>query len=129
MGDEVGEPSRVIDVGLAARGASDVFGIGEHQHEIAVIEDIPDRLPVDPCRLHGDVRDAEQCQPLRKVEKVAGRGLERADLAHDLAVNHAACAGDHRLLVDIEASAMRMQDFHDRSSNAPPAWSLRLEEL
>jgi hypothetical protein len=48
MGQKIGQPGRVIDVGLAARHVLDMLGVCQHQLKIAIAEDVPDRLPVDP---------------------------------------------------------------------------------
>src|SRR3954452_9755209 len=44
----------VAHVALAARHVLDVPRVGQHQLEVAVAQDVPDRLPVDAGRLHGD---------------------------------------------------------------------------
>ena len=54
---QVGDPDRVIDVALAAGNIADVCSIREHKLEPA-LQNVPDRLPVDACRLHRHVRDA-----------------------------------------------------------------------
>ena len=56
MGYQIGQPGGVVDIGLAPRHVLDVPGIGQHQGEIAVAQNVPNRLPVDAGRLHRDVR-------------------------------------------------------------------------
>ena len=58
VGQQVGQPHRVVDVGLAPGHVLDVRGVGQHQLEVA-FEHMPHRLPVHAGGLHGDVLDAE----------------------------------------------------------------------
>jgi len=93
----------------------DVAGVDEHQRE-AVFEDRPDRLPVDPRRLHHDIADAVRLKPVAQHQKPAHRGLELLDVLDPLAVRarhpHAgghlglmhvkrALAFDHHLHLDL----------------------------
>jgi hypothetical protein len=61
---QFGQPGGIVDVGLAARHILDVRRIRQHQFELAVRENVPDRLPVHPRGLHHDVRAAFDRQPL-----------------------------------------------------------------
>ena len=47
VGQQVGDPSRIADIGLTTGNIFDVSGIRQNQLEIAVAENVPDRLP-DP---------------------------------------------------------------------------------
>jgi len=107
MSEKVGEPHGVAHVALAARHVLDVAGVGQHQLEVAVAEDVPDRLPVHAGRLHGDVPASLRGQPVRELEQVPGGRPEGAHLALDPAVDHAAQAGNHRVLVNVKAGAKR----------------------
>ena len=58
---QIGDPGGVVDVGppgqvpegmLAAGDIFDVRGIRNQQLEVAVAQDVPHRLPVNPGRLH-----------------------------------------------------------------------------
>ena len=69
---QVGDPDRVIDVALAAGNIADVRSIRERKLEPA-LQNVPDRLPVDACRLHRHVRDAVPSQPIRQLQKIARR--------------------------------------------------------
>ena len=90
----------------------DLRRVGQDQHEPALGQDVPDRLPVDAGRLHGDVGAAVLRQPLGQLEQARGRGGEGADLAGDLAAGGEAHGGDHGRLVDVEAGAARIEDLH-----------------
>jgi hypothetical protein len=62
---QLGEPLRVGHIGLAARHVLHMRGVGQDQGEVTVRQDVPDRLPVDTCRLRRDVSAALFGQPLR----------------------------------------------------------------
>ena len=47
--------SRIVHVALAPRHVLHVRRIGQHQLELAVVQDVPHRLPVHPRRLHRHV--------------------------------------------------------------------------
>ena len=67
-----------------------------------------DRLPVNSRRFHGDMGYAFSRQPIRQGHQFLGRRLEGLDSSGYLAVRHVATAADHRLLMDIQASTMRV---------------------
>ena len=56
VGHQIGQPGGVVDIGLAPRDVLDMPGIRQHQGQIAVAQNMPDRLPVDAGRLHRHVR-------------------------------------------------------------------------
>jgi hypothetical protein len=80
------------------------------------------RLPVDAGGLHDGMRTTFRCKPIGERYQFLGGCLERLNPGHHFAVPQVTNAGHHRLLVNIETSAKRMQKFH-RSSSAPLAWS------
>jgi hypothetical protein len=63
MRQQLREPLGVLDVGLASRHVLDVLGVGQDQLE-ALLHHVPHRLPVDPGRLHHDVRDLVEPEPI-----------------------------------------------------------------
>jgi hypothetical protein len=54
---QTGKPGVVVYIDLAPRHIPDMGGVGRHQFELAIRQKVPDRLPVNDCRLHGDSRD------------------------------------------------------------------------
>ena len=54
MAQQLGQPLGVADVALAPRHHLDVRGVDQQQRE-ALLEQVPDRLPVDPGALHRHV--------------------------------------------------------------------------
>ncbi len=76
MVKELRQPLAVLDVGLPPRHLLHVPGVAEEQRE-RVLEDVPDRLPIDARRLHGDVRDALVREPFAERFKIARRRAER----------------------------------------------------
>ena len=110
---QVGQPHRVVDVGLAARNVLDVRSVGQHQLEVP-FEHMPHRRPVHARGLHGDDLHAMRVQPIGQRQKTrSGRGkgayfLQRRAIASDAHARH------HRLLVHVQSRAARADDFHDR---------------
>ena len=60
------EPLRIIDIGLAPRNVPGVPRIDEQHLEPALFQNLVDRNPVDPRRLHGDGADADGLEPIRQ---------------------------------------------------------------
>ena len=113
VGQQVRQPHRVVDVGLAPGHVLDVRGVGQHQLEVA-FEHVPHRLPVHAGGLHGDVLDAEGLQPVGQREQARGGRGEGAHFLQRRTVAGDAHARHHRLLVHVQPRATRVDDFHDR---------------
>jgi len=64
---QVGNPGRIVHVGLAARHVLDVRRIGEHQLKV-FFQNVPNRLPINARRFHGDVRAAHRVKPLAQLQ-------------------------------------------------------------
>ena len=73
------KPRRVRDVRLAPGDLLDVTRVAQHALK-GVLEDRPDRLPVDPGCLHRHVRDAVRAQPIAQRQQPRDRRLELRDL-------------------------------------------------
>jgi hypothetical protein len=112
VSEKFGEPHGIVDVGLAARHVLHMRGIRQYQLELAVIQDMPDRFPVDAGRLHRHMRAFVGSQPLGQSQKLRCRCPEGANFGADLAVSHQSQAGNHRLLVNVETATTRMPHFH-----------------
>ena len=128
MGQQVGDPLRIADVGLAARDVPNVLGVGEHELE-AFLQHVPDRPPVDPGRFHRHMRAAVSADPVGKRQQLAGRGRKVAGLVMARG-RDAAHAGNYRVLVDIEPRAARIQNLHRSCSffhGAAPEGALDIE--
>ena len=65
VGGQLGEPGRIVHVGLAAGHVLHMRGIGQQQFELAVREDMPDRLPIDAGGFHGRERASLLRKPRR----------------------------------------------------------------
>ena len=65
MRQQVRQPHRVVHVGFTAGHILHVRRVGQQQGKIAIAEDVPDRLPVNPSRLHDDVATGLRGQPFR----------------------------------------------------------------
>src|SRR6185437_14382976 len=73
----------------------------------------PHRLPVHAARLHHDVRDLVTVQPVLELAQLGCGRRERTDLLQGFAVGlRESHAGDHDVLVHVEAGASRVQQLH-----------------
>src|SRR5271165_1290932 len=115
---QVGQPSSVVHVGLAARHVLHMRSVGQHQLELAVRQDVPHRLPVDASRLHHDMRASLRRQPRRQGHQVRRRRLKRPNLSAHIAVDGVAGAGHDAILVDIQSGTIGVQNFHVPSTTA-----------
>ena len=112
MSQQIGQPSRVVDVGLAARDVLHVCGIGEHQRERAVGQNVPTGFQYTSRCLHRDIGATVRRGPLRQADKARCRRVECLHLGDDFATGCDAYAGDHALFVDIETRTPRIKDFN-----------------
>jgi hypothetical protein len=129
VGQEVGDPSGVAHVALAAGNVADMPGVGEDELEPA-FEDLPDGFPVHARGFHRDVRTAVGRQPVAQRHQVRGGRAEGPPVVRDGRARHDARTGHHGPLMDIESSALRMQQVHDALLGAvASAWSPRQRSL
>ncbi len=111
MGQQIPNPHRVVDVGLSTRHAADLQRVGQDEFKLAV-QHVPDRLPIDARRLHGDMGAALCREPVGEGQQILGG---RAECAHFLVhrrIGCDACAGDDGLLVDVESGTPGIQNLH-----------------
>jgi hypothetical protein len=112
VGEQLGQPGRVGHVGLAAGHVLHLRRVGQHQGEIAVGQDVPDRLPVDAGRFHGDMRAAALGQPGGQRQQPGRGGGEGLHLNADTAAAGQASAGHNGVFVHVQASATGMENLH-----------------
>jgi hypothetical protein len=127
VGEQVGDPHRVVHVGLATGYVLDVARVREDQVEVAV-QHGPDRLPVHAGRLHRDMRDRVRGEPLGKGEQILRRRAAGLLVLGDRAVEHQPAARDHGVAVDVEPRAPSMKYLQesppvDGSTGARPTSS------
>lgn len=127
VGEEVGDPHRVVHVGLATGYVLDVARVREDEVEVAV-QHVPDRLPVHTRRLHRDVGDRVRGEPFREGEQLLRRRAEGLHVLLVRAVGHDPAARDHGVAVDVEPRATSMKYLHesppvDGSTGARPTSS------
>ncbi len=72
---QIGDPHRVVHVGLAAAHVADVRCVGQHQLELA-FEHVPHRLPVHARGLPRHVGAIVLGQPVGQLKQLGGRGAE-----------------------------------------------------
>jgi hypothetical protein len=99
-------------IGLATRHVVHVRRVQQPTLDL-VLQQLPDRLPVAPGRLHPHPGHPEAAQPLGQQHQPGGRRGEPAGLgvAPAVVVRHPH-AGGHRVLVHVQASATRNQRLH-----------------
>ena len=117
--DQLGDPGRVGHVGLPPR---DVVQVGRVQQPALhlALEQLPDRLPVAPGRLHPHPGHPEAGQPLGQQPQPGGRRGEPAGLAvaPGVAVRHPHTGG-YRVLARPDPRSVRPA--------SPPACLLHLD--
>ena len=70
VGQQLGDPLGVLDVGLAPRDLPHVAGVDQRQVE-PPLQQVPDRLPVDAGRLHRGVGDPLGGEPVGQLQESA----------------------------------------------------------
>ena len=114
VGDEIGDPHRVVHVGLAAGNRLDVRGVGEHKLELALAQHHPDRAPIDAGRLHRRHAAPVRGQPLEQGQQTLGRRLIGPTFPRRLGPGHRSHACDHGVLVDVQSGDPIVHHVHHR---------------
>ena len=78
--DQLADPLRVLDVGLASGDVAQVTRVQQPALEL-VLEQEVDGAPVDTGRLHPDHRHGEAAQPVGERQEPRGRGRKRVRLS------------------------------------------------
>jgi hypothetical protein len=127
---QIGQPNGVSDIGLAARHVLDVRRIGPDQRDVAVGEDMPDRLPVDPGRLYSDVRATVLGQPAGQRQQTGRGRIECANIRCSRTSGGDTNGGDHAVFVHIQTSTARIENVHDPLLvTVPPTQDIPDEKL
>ncbi|MCY1533178.1 hypothetical protein D9M68_684910 [compost metagenome] len=113
VGEQIGNPHRVVDVGLAAGHVADVLGVGQHQLEVA-LEDVPHRLPVHAGGFHGHVGAAVQRQPVGQRQQAGGGAVETAHFVMH-GRGDAAHTGHDGVLVHVQPGTAGIEHLHGAS--------------
>jgi hypothetical protein len=66
---QVGDPGCIADIGLTTGNIFNVSGIRQNQFEIAVAQNVPNRLPVNAGRLHGHMGATHLGQPRQQEQQ------------------------------------------------------------
>ena len=118
VGQQVGDPGCIADIGLAARYILDVSGVRQNEFESPIAENIPDGLPVNPSRLHGHMAATLLAEPRQQTQQ-PGRGrLEGFDFPSNPIALSQAHACHYSVLVNVETGATRVNDFRQSSLHA-----------
>ncbi len=112
VGDQLADPHRVGHVGLAPGDVVQVLGAGQPALDL-VFQQVEDRPPVDPGRLHADQRDPLASQPVLQGQQLAGGGPKGVDLLAALTpLAWHACTRRDRISVHVQAGAALDQPLH-----------------
>jgi len=104
------EPLAVEDVGLASGNSPDVPGIDQQHFDPAFFEDLVERDPVDPGRLHGHRLDPTRLEPVGQREELVREALE---LAHRLLVPIVGHRDPVALASDVDAGGVEVDLLED----------------
>ena len=85
MGQQIGDPASVADVGFAPRHVLDLCWVSQDQLEVPV-EHVPDRLPIHARCLHGDVSATVLFEPVHEFQQFSGRATKRTRLSPNMAL-------------------------------------------
>jgi hypothetical protein len=115
MLQQLAQPRRIANVGLAAGQDLDMPGIDQQQLQPALLQHIPARLPVLAGRLHHHLGDLLLGKPVGKGLKICAERLEGVDLlaAPTGAIGYAK-AGDDLVLADVQPGAAFVDHLHRR---------------
>ena len=106
---QIGQPSRVVHIGLAPGHVLDMRRVGQHEFEVA-FEHVPHGLPVHPGGFHRHLLDAEGFEPVGQRQQPRGGGVEGANLLYRRALISNPYASDHRLLVHVQRIDKVLED-------------------
>jgi hypothetical protein len=116
MLQQLGDPFRVFDVGLAARHLFDVAGV-DQQHLELPFQNVPDWLPIDPGRFHGQMGHALFAQPISQEEQLRRQGAEGSRLLVSGPLTAVAAHAHHDgFLVDVQTSTAGEKNVHGQNS-------------
>src|SRR5882724_4061185 len=100
-GQQVGDPRRVVHVGLAPGDVLDVRRICHHQLKRPLAENPEHRHPIDAGRLHRHIRAPAFLKPRPQLHKLIRRGRKGPALPLRLAFGYDPDTSDHRVLVHV----------------------------
>jgi len=112
---QVADPHGILDIGLAPRDRLHVRGVHHKDRDPRGLEEIVQRLPIDPGALHRDVRHLLLQQPVHQRQQFWSRRAIRPGLA-SFRYRH---VYRDRLLVDITPRAPFVEDLHTHRCRAP----------
>ena len=128
MAEQLRDPLRVSNIGLAPRHGLDVLGIHDDELE-AAFEHVVDRFPVAAGGLYRNGRDVRDSEPIGEFEqKASRRRSKRLEFTSWVASwSRGQPTGDDDSLVDVEPGAVGVNDLHGALLGGRPAGALRSE--
>jgi len=114
MLQQLAQPGRIADIGLAAGQNLDVVGVDQQQRKPALLQHIPDGLPVLAGGLHHHLGHTLGGQPVGQCLKARGEGRKGADLLASCSAGGGrdAHASDNLVLADVQAAATFHYQLH-----------------
>src|SRR6266496_2572099 len=108
MPQKISQPLRVFDIGLATTQSARVFGIDQN-HCQRVLQNVEDRLPVNPRTLDRYVCAVGRLQPVAQAQQVVSHGREGANLLLDISQNQ---TRHQHLGVHVNTTTDFVNNFH-----------------
>ena len=114
VGTELGQPGRVGHIGLAARQVLHMPGVDQHHLEPSIFQQVVERLPVVPRRLHHHTGHLLSDQVLTQRQDLARHRTPSGDRLHGLPPTSARNPDTDLgvLLGHVQASTPHVYDFH-----------------
>ncbi len=115
MPQQVGDPLAIPDVRLPPGNRLHMLRVHQQDGTPVLLEQVIHRPPVDPGRLHRDVRDAGAAEPIGQRQQIGGHRAEGADPPpHRPVRRREEHARDHAPFVDVDPASSRMDHLHRR---------------
>ena len=111
-GQKIGNPHRIVQIGLATRNVLDVRRIGDDQGEVSFAQDLPHRHPIDPGCLHRHVAAATFLQPRQQSPQAVRRRVKRPAFPRHPAASPKPNTGNNRRLVDVKTGNPFVHNLH-----------------
>jgi len=119
MPQQVGDPLAILHVRLPSGDRLHMLRVHQQDGPPVLLEQVVDRSPVDPSRLHSEVRDAGAAEPVGQRQQISGHRAEGADPPPHRPVRpREQHARDHAPFVDVDPATSRMDHLHRRLLSA-----------
>src|SRR6266568_4662860 len=112
MPQQLGQPFRILHIGLAPRNVLDVARVSDHQLEVT-LQDRVHGYPIHPRALHDHVRAPLLQKPIAKLLQGRHKGPKLPNLlSYPMAGRPNQDAGHHLRLPNVDTTALLMKNVH-----------------